>query len=249
MGVEVLHLGGNGHASVRLDRARAALARRCRSVGLVDLPYPGFEGRPRAKSLDAFLDAVAESCRDRQPAAVAAVASGIGALIAIGLRARGELRVPLIFQGPVLWGLERRAFPRLMRLAPARYLLKQVFMLPRFQDRFVHKQFLGSLDESTRRRFFEGYARCSAFGDFFRWFTPGWLRTLERRFAGHPELLGEITVWIGGRDRVVGRREVEVTETVLGVRWPCVVFSGWGHYPMIDVPEEWAAALCDVAGS
>ena len=242
----VLHFGGNGHASARLDRARVALSARCPMIELVDLAYPGFEGRPRSPSLDGFLDALLVQIRGLPEAPVGAVASGIGALIALGLRARGELAgLPLVFEGPVLWGLEGRAFPRVMRwFPPARGLLRAAFGLKAFQRRFARKHFESEPDPATLARFFEGYERCSAFGDLFRWFDPGYLRALERAFAANPEGLERVTIWVGGRDRVVGMAEVRATERALKVQLPVVEFAGWGHYPMIDVPEEWADALC-----
>jgi pimeloyl-ACP methyl ester carboxylesterase len=249
MTFEVLHFGGNGHAAIRLEAARAALARRPKAPQLVDVPYPGFEGRRRVDSLEEFLDELAAFCRARPCLPAAAIATGIGALIALSLRARGELDLPLIFQGPVLWGLERRRFPALMRMRLARDLLRKVFAVPQFQDWFVHRYFVRPLDDCVRGRFFEGYAQCVALGDLFRWFDPQWLRAQGRRFAERPGSLRTITVWLGGRDRVVDRLEVDRTEKILGVCWPRVEFPGWGHYPMIDVPEEWADALCDaVAG-
>ncbi len=242
----VLHLGGNGHASARLDRARVALAARCPLIELVDLAYPGFEGRPGAGSLGAFLDALAGQVRALPAPPVGAFGSGIGALIALGLRARGELAgVPLVLGGPVLWGLEHRAFPRLLRaFPPARGLLRLAFGLGPFRRRFAREHFETMPDGRTLARFFEGYERCSAFGPFFDWFGPPLLRSLERDLRANPEGLERITIWLGGRDRVVGRLEVEATARALGVSLPVVEFEGWGHYPMIDVPEEWADALC-----
>lgn len=241
----MLHFGGNGHAAVRLEAVRAALASRPGSPELVDVPYPGFEGRPRAPTLEAFLDNLEATCRAQPRAPAAAVASGIGALVALCLRARGGLDVPLIFQGPVLWGLERRTFPAIMRLPMAQNLLSYAFTRPWFQDRFVRAQFLEPLDDWVRARFFEGYAQCSAFGDLFRWFTPAALLRLKQEFAERPGALDGVTVWIGGRDHVVDRSEVQATERALAVRWPAVEFPTWGHYPMIDVPGEWADALRD----
>ncbi len=242
----VLHFGGNGHASCRLDQARQALCRSPHPLELVDVPYPGFEGRPASASFDDFLQHLAGFVRGLAVEPIGGYASGIGALIALGLRGRGELLgIPLIFQGPVLWGLERRWFPWAMRaFPPARRLLRSAFANPGFQRRFAGKHFVGAHNAAVLGPFFEGYRRCSAFGGFFDWLSPGWLRSLESAFVHRPEALGGITAWVGGRDRVVGLDEVRATSRALGVTWPVVEFEGWGHYPMIDVPEEWADALC-----
>ncbi len=242
----ILHFGGNGHASIRLGPAREAMARRCPGLELADVAYPGFEGRPGSASRVAFFDALARSIREVPGPPAGAVASGIGALIALGLRARGELAgVPLVFGGPVLWGLETRAFPRVMRRLPAaRGLLRVAFATPLFRRRFARKHFEVPPGPAFLAGFFEGYARCSAFGDFFDWFSPAWLRELEGEFARRPEALGRVTIWVGGRDHVVGLDDVRATARALGVAWPVERFEGWGHYPMIDVPEEWADALC-----
>lgn len=235
-----LYLGGNGHAAVRLDAVRSALRP---GIELIDVPYPGFEGRPASPSLDAFLDEVSQRCREH-PEAVAVVASGIGAMVALGVRTRGVLvDTPLILQGPVLWGLERRAFPKLMQFPPLRAALRWAFTVPSFRRRFARKQFLAPQSPETLARFFDGYARCAAFGDFFRWFTPAYLRRLERELT--PEMRNNVRVWIGGGDGVVGRAEVAATERALGVSWPIREFPSWGHYPSMDVPREWARALDD----
>jgi pimeloyl-ACP methyl ester carboxylesterase len=240
----ILHLGGNGHASVRLEPARRALGRVWPDVELVDVPYPGFEGRPGVASWEGFLDDLARSIRSLEVQPLAAYASGVGALVALGLRARGELEgVPLIFQGAVLWGLEERWFPWLMRFRPARGWLQAAFAIPRFQRRFARKQFQVEHDPAMLARFFEGYAACSAFGDFFDWLAPGYLRTLEQAFAARPDRFQGVTVWLGGRDHVVGLAEVEATRRAIAVDWPVVTFPTWGHYPALDVPEEWADAL------
>jgi hypothetical protein len=196
----LLHFGGNGHCSSRLDLARLALARRCDRLELVDVPYPGFEGRPGPASFEEFLDDISGFVRGLQIAPVGGYASGIGALIALGLRARGTLiGVPLIFQGPVLWGLKRRWFPRAMRAFPtARGLLQSAFGWSRFQSRFARKQFMKTHDPMFLAAFFDGYRRCSIFGEFFDWFTPEWLGSLEREFAKNPEGLEGITAWVGG---------------------------------------------------
>jgi pimeloyl-ACP methyl ester carboxylesterase len=217
-------------------------------VSLAEVRYPGFEGRPRAKDLDTFLKAVSDqmaiSAAGKGPDPV--YATGIGALIALALRARDELlEVPLLLQAPVLWGLEHRWMPRLMRLRPARASVGRVFASKWFQRRFVRRHFTKPPSLEMQAAFFDGYARCAALPDLFAWFTPAVLRQLVEQLESRPAARRNVTVWWGGRDRVVTPREMRWTEEALGTRWPIRVFPDWGHYPMIDEPEAWARALSE----
>jgi pimeloyl-ACP methyl ester carboxylesterase len=243
----VAFLGGNGHCAARLAAARPFLPV---AVDLDEVPYPGFEDRPRAVSLDDFLASISGHLRTVAPALV--YGTGIGGLLALCLRGRGELTATsLLLQAPVLWGLERRWMPRMMRFRPAQAALRRVFATAVFQRRFVHQYFTHPPDPATAAAFFEGYARCAAAPDLFAWLTPGLLRALERELAARPAALDGVRVWWGGRDRVVNLEELEWTKTALGLgeRWPVRVFPEWGHYPQIDQPEAWAKALADaVAG-
>jgi pimeloyl-ACP methyl ester carboxylesterase len=238
----VVFFGGNGHCSARLDLARPALA----DVGLdlVGLAYPGFEGRPRANDLEAFLDGALPQARAAAGNDGLVYATGIGGLIALCLRARGELgNAPLLLQAPVLWGLQRRLMPRLMRSRLASAVAARLFSSTPFRRLFVRRHFVETPSAEMQAAFFDGYARCAAFPDLFAWFTPGRLRQLERDLAARPAALRDITVWWGGRDRVVTPRELRWTEQALGTTWPLRVFPDWGHYPTIDAPEAWAQAL------
>jgi pimeloyl-ACP methyl ester carboxylesterase len=249
----VLFLGGNGHCAGRLEPARSALS----AVGqeqlftLYEILYPGFEGRPRAVDLDAFLMALADFFDSWTAASTRGspllYATGIGGLFALALRAKGcWLGRPILLQAPVLWGLEHRWMPRLMRLRGLQRLLPWAFGCRFFQTRFVRKQFKKPLTASQRTAFFAGYAQCAALPAFFAWLTPAFLRRLEAELRQRPGALAEITVWWGGRDRVVNPQELTWTEQALGVHWPLRVFPSWGHYPMIDVPEEWVRELGNV---
>jgi len=238
-------LGGNGHCAARLSAARGYLPA---GIDLVAAPYPGFEGRPRAADLEGFLTAVAEHLGSTAPDLV--YATGIGGLLALCLRARGALAVvPILMQGPVLWGLERRMMPRLMRFAPMQWALSRVFATAAFQRRFVGKYFTRRPDAETLAAFFDGYAQCMALPDFFAWLTPDLLRSLETELVRRPAALADIRIWWGGRDAVVSPRELAWTVSALGsvsepvARWPVRVFPDWGHYPMIDAPAEWAEEL------
>jgi pimeloyl-ACP methyl ester carboxylesterase len=234
----VLFLGGNGHCAFRLAAARKAAVR----LGLTidEVPYPGFEGRPCPADLDSFLTETAHVLA----LAPIVYATGIGGLLALCLRARGALRGRrLILQAPVLWGLEHRLMPRLMRLSPMRVAATRLLSFSPLQAAFVRRTFERPLGPDERRAFFEGYRRCRATARLFEWLTPAQLRGLERDFAADRTALDDIEVWWGGRDRVVTTEELRRTERALGVSWPLTTFPDWGHYPMIDAPDAWASAL------
>jgi hypothetical protein len=243
--VVVEHFGGNGHCDARLEAVRRVLEREGGTLRLRDVPYPGFEGRLPATTLEGFLAAIERTRAGASPRASAVVASGIGALIALTLRARGSLDEPLLLQAPVLWGLEHRRMPRVMRWRAARWALTSLFAAPAFRRRFVRKQFRTPPPPGFADRFFAGYARCAAFGSLFEWFTPAHLRRLEAAFRERPERLGGVEVWWGGRDAVVTEAELDVTARALGVRWPLRHVPDWGHYPMIDDPDGWVEVLRD----
>ena len=237
-------MGGNGHCAARLLAARAALEGMPEPLTLFDIPYPGFEGRPAAGTFDGFLDSLAGYFHALTGEGHLVYGHGIGGLFALCLRARGELlSTPLLLQGPVLWGLERRMMPRLMRLAPLRAQLPLLFQNRAFQDRFVRRYFLRPLSETMHRDFFAGYAQCAALSDFFRWLNPSLLRELEQGFKTHPDRLKNLLVWIGEKDRVVGMNEVLWARAALGAWIPVGAISDWGHYPMLDDPKDWIRTL------
>jgi pimeloyl-ACP methyl ester carboxylesterase len=253
----LIFLGGNGHSTERLTPARATLnnltsTRTITAFQLLEAKYPGFEDRPRAADWESFLTETGRSIAggSGSQGTTLLYGTGIGGLLALCLRARGEfLDVPLLLQAPVLWGLESRWMPRLMRVGLAHVLLLRLFAWPWFQRRFVRKQFERPPNQETQAAFFAGYAHCPAAPDLFHWLTPSLLRALEQQFATRPETLGHIGIWWGGRDRVVSLQELAWTEQALHVHWPVRMFPDWGHYPMIDEPEQWVRALADVVAT
>ncbi len=240
-GRRLLFLGGNGHCPARLQPARDALAAAGGAFDLVEVECPGFDGREPAHSLDDLLEAIR---RRIEGAGDLVYATGIGGLLALGVRARADTP-PLLLQAPVLWGLERRWMPRLLRLPPLRAAAERLFRVTVFQHRFWRRHVGLPWTHAAREPFFDGYARCAAFADLFRWIGPAWLSQVARELRARPGALQEISVWWGERDTVVSAEELRITEGVLPARWPLRVFPEWGHYPMLTDPQGWVSALAE----
>lgn len=241
----VYFMGGNGHSRSRLDPARDAIARLAasrtiRPFEIAEAEYPGFENRARAADFESFLAAMVP------PASPTLVyATGIGGLLALCLRSKHQFHgTPLILQAPVLWGLEKRWMPRVMRLLPTDSF-RRIARWEWFRRRFARTRFTAPLTEQMRNSFFDGFAQCVGGGDLFSWLTPRLLRSLEADFAAKPEMLNDITVWWGERDRVLSLQELRWTEAALGRKLPLRLFASWGHYPMIDDSENWVRNVAD----
>src|SRR5262249_29234967 len=130
---QALFFGGNGHSAARLLPARTALTELAHqghgeNFDLIDVPYPGFKNRAQAANFDCFLGALSAFIADttgRSCGSTLLYGTGIGGLLILCLRARGEwLELPVLLQAPVLWGLEHRWMPRILRLGPVRFLLR-----------------------------------------------------------------------------------------------------------------------------
>lgn len=157
--------------------------------------------------------------------------------------------MPTVLQGPVLWGLEHRRFPRLMRLPGLAAGLAHLLRLAPVQRRFARRHFERAPSAEFLARFFAGYRDVPSFVRWFRWLTPELLRQLEQDFAARPQALDRLLCFIGGRDRVITARELEWSEAALGRRLPRREFADWGHYPEIDRPAEWLQEVARVLAS
>ncbi|QDV09544.1 Alpha/beta hydrolase family protein [Planctomycetes bacterium Poly30] len=230
----VAFLPGNGHVDARLSFAREKAQRLDVGFELRSVDYGA------ADSFEALLDSVLE----QTSGADLAYATGIGGLVYLALRARGALTDQrAILQGPVLWGLETRTFPKLMRLPLMPRALTLAIARGPIQRRFMRKHFTRPLTPEFQRVFFDGYRDARAFERWFAWLTPRLLRDLEQQLRGRPELLDGLTAWWGGEDHVVGIEELRRTEAALGQPISVREFPSWGHYPMIDEPADWTAEV------
>ena len=171
----IAFLGGNGHCAARLAAARST----CRRSDPFRHSVPRLRGPAAGPGLRGFPGGRGMHLREAAPHRVYAM--GIGGLLALWFPGpRRALEIPLLLQAPILWGLERRLMPRVMRLGPARLLLTRLFASAPFQRHFVCQVLHPPPCPETVRAFFDGYARCAAAPDLFAWLTPALLRSLER---------------------------------------------------------------------
>jgi len=237
-----LVLGDTGHSLFRLSRARAT----SRAVGfdVKEVLYPGFEGRPPAADLEDFFAQVEVQVdiyrlSHGKPLVVA---TGFGALVLLGLRARGVVPdLPAVVQGAVPWA---SAAAREGDSAHADAAAERArFRDPAFQAAFTRDHLHSPYVASELDAFFGGYATCDAYADVHRWFDADWLERTEADLAQRPAAIDGIRVWLCGEDEVTPAEEHDAAVRALGAAWPTELAEHWGHFPYLDAPGPWIGAL------
>jgi hypothetical protein len=157
---------------------------------------------------------------------------GIGGSIALDMVQRHEIDA-LILHAPVGTRLEQRWFPRLMKPEPVRALIKwgisSRITRPLVGRRFFSRQ----VPVDYRNEFLDEYGRADSFSQMFDIITPEWWVELRAgRGAGADA--------VGLDDRVLGADQVADYRALLPRTWVDVV-PGWGHFPMVEGPAEYAA--------
>jgi len=224
-------LAGNGSAADWWDDAVPHFAR----YRVHALELPGFGDNPQPPCTD--LAAYAEALLALTAPGQAIMAVGVNALIVLhalarrpGHFARSVLLAPV---GAFLW---QRRLPALMAPLPIRSLIHQA--LSRRPTWFAHKFSAQAWSPAQYRRMGQGYARCRAFVPLWEQLRADTALPLLEWIKDPVEL-----VW-GDQDRMLGIAQAAAWSAILArADLRISLQPGWGHYPWIDAPAEFAAWL------
>jgi pimeloyl-ACP methyl ester carboxylesterase len=226
----VLALHGNGGGGFRFSLLNPPFL-------LTTPSLPGFEGD---KPLSTLADYVAhlDKLVQELPHPRVILGTGIGgSLILEYLQYHSQEVDAVILHAPVGAHLEKRLFPRLLKLPGMARLIQNLIsarlLRPLLQRLFFQEP--EQLPTDFLNRFFSNYGRCSAFALMFEWLTPRWWAELR------PNDIPAALLW-GGRERML---KPEHTQEFLkklpqaSVR----IVSDWDHFPMIEQPHEFCAEV------
>ena len=164
---------------------------------------------------------------------------GIGGAIALDAAAkRPDLVDGLILHAPVAANLETRLFPKVMSSMFVRKAAKATissFPVRKIASRFI----MATAPQAYVERFLGEYRRADAFEVMFDLLTAEWfdaLPTLE---------MPAVLLW-GERDRIVQVAQAEVVEKKFSTVSRHIE-DHWGHYPMIEQPDEYASVVSYLA--
>jgi len=210
------------------------------------ITLPGFQGRVLPDgpvTVETFTSAVREaiaSVRASDPTGkVVLLGHGIGGSIALDVVAHAPTVADgLILLSPVGVKLDERLFPKVMSKPPIRKAAKAIISSPIMQataGRFLFKP----APRPFAKRFLAEYANADAFEAMFDLLNAGWFESLP------PVQIPVAIVW-GGNDRVLDVSHVEAYEEAI-TNTKRIVRDDWGHYPMIEQPEDFAVTIATCA--
>lgn len=224
-------LAGNGGAADWWDDAIPHFRR----YRVVPLELPGFGDNPQPPCED--LAAYAEALLNATDKGSAILAVGVNALLVLhALQRRSGHFSRTLLLAPVGAFLWQRRLPALMSPPPVRKLVH--WLLTNRPAWFAHKFSAQRWTVTQYQRMGAGYRRCRAF-------MPYW--DMVRAETALP-LLEWITdpielIW-GDQDQVLGIAQAAAWSAILARADLTVsLMPGWGHYPWIDAPAEFAAWL------
>ena len=235
--ISLVAVHGNGGGGFRFARVEPFVDA---DVHFEAVTLPGFGGRPGDPGLETLPDYAEALWREIEdlPRPLVVLGHGIGGSIALDMVQRHPVD-GLILHAPVGTRLERRWFPRLMRPEPMRALIKWGISSPVTRPLVGRRFFSPAVPVDYRDRFLDEYGRADAFSQMFDIITPQWWESLR------PVDVPALMLW-GSDDRVLGADQVADYRALLPNTWIDVV-EGWGHFPMVEGPADYARTVTDWA--
>lgn len=242
MSTTIIAIHGNGGGAFRF----ALVPELAVPAKLHPITLPGFQGRVLPSgpvTIETFTSAVRDAIADVRNAdptgKVVLLGHGIGGSIALDVVAHdATVADGLILLSPVGVKLDERWFPKVMSKPPVRKAAKAIISSPVMQataGRFLFKP----APRPFAKRFLAEYANADAFEVMFDLLDAEW-------FDGLPPVEIPVAIVWGGNDRVLDVSHVEAYEEVIADTRR-IVRDDWGHYPMIEQPEDFASVMADCA--
>lgn len=234
----LIALHGNGGGGYRFHRVEPFLAADL-DFYAVTLPGFGFAAKdPQLDGLAGYARWLHQQVVNDTPRPRYLLGHGIGgSLVCEYLQHYPDAVDGVILHAPVGADLDRRWFPRLMRLPGMRPLAQWMLSAPVLRPVWSRLLFRQPLPREVLRRFFAEYRACQVFGELFDWITANWFQALR------PMSVPAVILW-GDKERVLRSGQAAAFEALFTHHHRLVV-PGWDHFPMLETPGHYADVLRD----
>ncbi|MEM7116232.1 MAG: alpha/beta hydrolase [Chloroflexota bacterium] len=235
----IVAIHGNGGGAFRFARLLPFVPD---TVRFRAITLPGFASvlaNPALQTLSDYANHLHEMiAAERRPLVL--LGTGIGGSIALEYVQHHPSAVDgLILHAPVGTRLEKRLFPRLMKLPGMRRFGQWAFSSPLTRPIFRRLLFHQPIPDAYLNQFFAEYRQCTVFGQMFDIITPEWFASLQ------PVDTPTVLLW-GERERVLTVDQLNDYKQLLPNHTTHTV-PNWDHFPMIEQPAEYSSEVVRLA--
>jgi pimeloyl-ACP methyl ester carboxylesterase len=237
--VQIIAIHGNGGGAFRFDRTLPFFPE---DIEFIPITLPGFAATPKnpdLKTVSDYADHLGNVILNEYDRPIV-LGHGIGGSIALDLMQRQPNIVSgLILEAPVGPNLGTRKLPQLMNLPGMKPLVQQLISAKPLRQLWRKKFFGPDIPQPFIDRFFTEYRQCSVFSQMFTIINAQWWDALQ-------PVSTQTVLWWGSEESLLGADLAKLFERVVP-NSRTIIESGWDHFPMVDVPEQYATRLSQIA--
>ena len=237
--ISITAIHGNGGGGFRFDLARPLFPN---NINFYNPSLPGFNcNKTLSKKLTIkeYADWLADYLSDI-PRPNILMGHGLGGVFVLEFLQKYEYLVDgVILHSIVGANLNKRIFPKLMKLPKVAFLIKNLIASPSFRFIISRKFFQNKIDTNYEKLFFEAFGKCDVFENMFQIINYSWFKSLLKIH------LPTIFLW-GEKDWILKPNEISELQSLFSCSSKLII-SDWDHFPMIDKPESYAFEITKIA--
>ena len=237
--ISITAIHGNGGGGFRFDLSKSLFSK---NINFYSPSLPGFDCKKKqTKSLT--IKEYANWLGDyllkiKRPNII--MGHGLGGVFVLEfLQKYAHLVDGVILHSIVGANLNKRIFPKLMKLPKIAFLVKILIASPLFRPFISKKFFQTKIDPNYERMFFEAFGKCEAFENMFQIINYSWFKALS------PINLPTTFLW-GEKDWILKPNEINEFQKLFSNSSKLII-PDWDHFPMIDQPDSYALEITKIA--
>ena len=237
--ISITAIHGNGGGGFRFDLARPLFPN---NINFYNPSLPGFDcnkSQDKKLTIKEYADWLADYLVDI-PRPNILMGHGLGGVFVLEFLQKYEYLVDgVILHSIVGANLNKRIFPKLMKLPKVAFLIKNLIASPAFRLIISRKFFQNKIDTNYEKLFFEAFGKCDAFENMFQIINYSWFKSLLKIH------LPTIFLW-GEKDWILKPNEISELQSLFPYSSKLII-TDWDHFPMIDKPESYAFEITRIA--